>query len=98
MYGIAGERRLTELEAPWQPGYENARTDGNAAHDQVQLDVYGDILEVFHVVRRYGFNPAEDAWKVARASYAAVGWRSCTSTPPCWNIQSLRNQAQSARR
>ena len=68
MYGLAGERRLTEFEAPWLPGYERSAPVrlGNAAHDQFQLDVYGEILDVFHVARRYGFNPGEDAWNVAR--------------------------------
>ena len=68
MYGLAGERRLTEFEAPWLPGYENSVPVrlGNAAHDQFQLDVYGEIFDVFHVARRYGFNPGDDAWNVAR--------------------------------
>ena len=66
MYGIAGERRLTEFEAPWLPGYENSRPVriGNAAHDQFQLDVYGEIMDAFHVARRYGVEPGEDAWNV----------------------------------
>ncbi len=66
MYGIAGERRLTEFEAPWLPGYEGSSPVrmGNAAHDQFQLDVYGEILDVFHTARRYNLNPSDDAWNV----------------------------------
>ena len=45
MYGVAGERRLTEFEVPWLPGYEGSRPVriGNAASDQLQLDVYGEV-------------------------------------------------------
>jgi GH15 family glucan-1,4-alpha-glucosidase len=66
MYGIAGERRLTEFEAPWLPGYENSSPVriGNAAHDQFQLDVYGEVMDAFHVARRYGVEPSEDVWNV----------------------------------
>ena len=54
MYGIAGERRLTEWAAPWLPGYENSAPVriGNAAHSQLQLDVFGEIMDVHHQARR----------------------------------------------
>src|SRR5271166_5182305 len=44
MYGVAGERRLTEIELPWLPGYQGAAPVriGNAASDQFQLDIYGE--------------------------------------------------------
>jgi GH15 family glucan-1,4-alpha-glucosidase len=47
MYGPAGEHRLTEVELPWLPGYEGSAPvrQGNAAHDQFQLDVYGEVLD-----------------------------------------------------
>ncbi len=56
MYGVAGERRLTEFEVPWLPGYEESRPVriGNAAHDQFQLDVYGEILQALYEARRLG--------------------------------------------
>ncbi len=49
MYGPAGEHRLTELELPWLPGFEASGPVriGNGAHDQFQLDVYGEVLDVF---------------------------------------------------
>jgi GH15 family glucan-1,4-alpha-glucosidase len=67
MYGIAGERRLTEFEASWLPGYENSSPVriGNAAHDQFQLDVYGEILDVFHTAQRHHLSRSDDAWLVA---------------------------------
>lgn len=53
MYGIMGQRRLLEWEATWLPGYEGAKPVriGNAAHVQLQLDVFGELLDVFHQSR-----------------------------------------------
>ena len=47
MYGVAGERRLTEFELPWLAGYEGSQPVrvGNAASEQLQLDVYGEVLD-----------------------------------------------------
>ena len=47
MYGVGGERRLTELELDWLPGYEGSRPVriGNQASEQFQLDVYGEVLD-----------------------------------------------------
>jgi GH15 family glucan-1,4-alpha-glucosidase len=56
MYGPQGERRLTELELDWLPGYEGSRPvrTGNAASRQFQLDVYGEIADTLHVTRKLG--------------------------------------------
>jgi GH15 family glucan-1,4-alpha-glucosidase len=53
MYGIMGQRRLLEWEAGWLPGYEGAQPVrvGNAAHAQLQLDVYGELIDAFHQSR-----------------------------------------------
>ncbi|HEU5463507.1 MAG TPA: glycoside hydrolase family 15 protein [Candidatus Binatia bacterium] len=69
MYGIAGERRLTELELPWLPGYENSAPVriGNAASQQFQLDVYGELMDAMHVARRAGLELNENAWRVELA-------------------------------
>jgi GH15 family glucan-1,4-alpha-glucosidase len=66
MYGLAGERRLPEVEIGWLPGYENSRPVwiGNAAHRQFQLDVYGELMDSLHLVRRHGLHPDENAWRV----------------------------------
>ena len=50
MYGLGGERRLTELEVPWLPGYEGSKPVriGNAAHEQFQLDVYGEVIDAMY--------------------------------------------------
>jgi GH15 family glucan-1,4-alpha-glucosidase len=65
MYGIAGERRLTEWTAPWLPGYENSAPVriGNAAHSQLQLDVFGEIMDVQHQARRSGLSTSESGWE-----------------------------------
>ena len=58
MYGLAGERRLTELELEWLPGYDGARPVriGNAASRQLQLDIYGEVLDVMYQSRRFGLS------------------------------------------
>jgi GH15 family glucan-1,4-alpha-glucosidase len=59
MYGPAGERRLTELELGRLPGYEGSRPvrTGNAASEQVQLDVYGQVMDALHQARLAGMVP-----------------------------------------
>ena len=69
MYGLAGERRLTETELAWLPGYQGSAPAriGNAAYRQFQLDVYGELMDAMHVARRGGLEPDENAWRVERA-------------------------------
>jgi GH15 family glucan-1,4-alpha-glucosidase len=69
MYGIAGERRLTEWEVPWLPGYENSQPVriGNDAHRQLQLDVYGEVMGAFHVARLGGVAALETVWDLQLA-------------------------------
>jgi GH15 family glucan-1,4-alpha-glucosidase len=66
MYGLAGERRLPELELDWLPGYEGSRPVriGNAAHGQFQLDVFGEVADVLHLCRRKGLQPTRDGWRL----------------------------------
>src|SRR5581483_6256536 len=68
LYGLAGERRITEFEVPWLGGYEGSRPVriGNAAHEQFQLDVYGELIDALHVARRYGMRCDNDAWQMQR--------------------------------
>ena len=69
MYGLAGERRLPELELEWLAGYQGSapvRT-GNAAYRQFQLDVYGEVMDALHLARRGGLEPDENAWRVQEA-------------------------------
>ncbi len=69
MYGIAGERRLPEYEIPWLPGYEGASPVriGNGAVDQLQLDVYGEVMNALHLARVGGLQSDETAWSIQYA-------------------------------
>jgi GH15 family glucan-1,4-alpha-glucosidase len=64
MYGIMGERRLLEWQAGWLPGYEGAGPVrvGNAAHAQLQLDVYGELIDAFHQWRMAKLELDEGSW------------------------------------
>src|SRR3982074_2441802 len=64
MYGIMGQRRLLEWEATWLPGYEGAKPVriGNAAHAQLQLDVYGELIDAFHQSRMAKLKLDEGSW------------------------------------
>jgi len=64
MYGVAGERRLTEWEASWLPGYEGASPVriGNGAHGQLQLDVFGEVMDAMHQARQGGLAMLEAGW------------------------------------
>lgn len=68
MYGVAGERRLTELTLPWLAGYEDSRPVriGNAASNQHQLDVYGEVMDALHLARSRGLSHDSDSWRVQK--------------------------------
>jgi GH15 family glucan-1,4-alpha-glucosidase len=68
MYGCAGERRLTELELPWLPGYEKSGPVriGNAASTQFQLDVFGEVMDAMLQAREQGMEPEPHAWALQR--------------------------------
>ena len=69
MYGVAGERRLTEHEVNWLPGYEHSPPVriGNAAADQLQLDVFGELMEVLHAAREAKLSPLQEAWRLQQS-------------------------------
>ena len=69
MYGLAGERRLTEYSIPWLPGYGTSTPVrvGNAAHDQLQLDVFGEVMDALHQARRGRLQPHDADWGFQRA-------------------------------
>jgi GH15 family glucan-1,4-alpha-glucosidase len=79
MYGIGGERRLTELELPWLPGFEGSTPVriGNAAHAQFQLDVFGEVLDATHQGWKLGVPRDENAWRIdtALVNYLESAWK-----------------------
>jgi GH15 family glucan-1,4-alpha-glucosidase len=79
LYGVAGERRLTELELPWLPGYEASAPVriGNSAAEQYQLDVYGELMDSLHQARGAGIPANPAAWHVQRVllDFLESGWR-----------------------
>ena len=79
MYGVAGERRLTELELPWLDGYEGSKPVriGNAASEQLQLDVYGEVLDALYQARVRGIGIDPQAWRIQLAMLDHLGeaWR-----------------------
>jgi GH15 family glucan-1,4-alpha-glucosidase len=68
MYGLAGEKRLAEWEVPWLAGYEGSKPVriGNAAADQLQLDVFGEVLDAMHQGRVGGLQSLAEAWDFQR--------------------------------
>ena len=79
MYGVAGERRLTELELPWLSGFAGSQPVrvGNAASGQLQLDVYGELLDALYQARRNGLAASPDTWRLGLKllDWLESGWR-----------------------
>jgi GH15 family glucan-1,4-alpha-glucosidase len=79
LYGLHGERRLTELELPWLQGYEKSapvRT-GNAAYKQYQLDIFGEVANTLFQAREAGLGPAKHARNdvtLAMLEFLETGW------------------------
>jgi GH15 family glucan-1,4-alpha-glucosidase len=79
MYGLAGERMLREWEVPWLPGYESSAPVriGNAAAAQLQLDVYGEVMDALFQARLAGLGESREAWslQVKLADHVCRIWR-----------------------
>ncbi len=83
MYGVAGKRWLAEREVPWLDGYESSKPVriGNAAADQFQLDVYGEVMDALHHARVGGIQDLAEAWDFQRSLLAHLEtvWRVPTT-------------------
>ena len=92
MYGVAGERRLPEFELPWLDGYAGSRPvrAGNHASGQLQLDVYGEVVDTLYQGRRRGLDSSPAAWSIVRRmmSWLEAGWRSEDSG--IWEVRGPR--------
>ncbi len=93
MYGVGGERRLTETELDWLPGYEGSQPvrAGNGAAQQFQLDAYGELMDALHQARAHGVPPEEHAWSVQRhlLDYLEEHWHD-----PDYGIWEIRGDPQ----
>jgi len=94
LYGPAGESRLPEVEVDWLPGYMNSRPVrvGNAACEQYQLDIYGEVLDALHLARRFGVEASADAWSMQRllVEFVEQHWRE--PDDGIWEVRGPRRQ------
>jgi GH15 family glucan-1,4-alpha-glucosidase len=92
MYGVGGERRLTEQELPWLGGYEGSKPVrvGNAAFRQHQLDTYGEVMDVLHQARRMGLPRSAESWRVQRALLRVVERQWALPDEGIWEIRGPR--------
>jgi GH15 family glucan-1,4-alpha-glucosidase len=92
MYGIGGERRLTEWEVTWLPGYRESKPVriGNGAYDQLQLDVYGEVMDALHQARRGGLSASDSGWamQIAFLQYLEQAWTLPDES--IWEVRSGR--------
>ena len=92
MYGLAGEKRLAELEIPWLAGYEGSSPVriGNAAAEQLQIDVFGEVMDALHQARVGSLrNPAE-GWDFQRALIAHVEDIWSSADEGIWEVRGGR--------
>jgi GH15 family glucan-1,4-alpha-glucosidase len=79
VYGVGGERLLPELLLPWLPGYEKSSPVriGNAAYEQLQIDVFGEVLDAMFQTLKAGMQPSERgrALRPVVLEYLTEAWR-----------------------
>jgi GH15 family glucan-1,4-alpha-glucosidase len=94
MYGLGGERRLTEMELSWLPGYENSGPVriGNDAWKQLQLDIFGELMDALHLTRKSGVDNDDDAWRLEKnlIEYLESIWRE--PDEGIWEVRGPRRQ------
>jgi GH15 family glucan-1,4-alpha-glucosidase len=92
MYGVAGERRLTELELPWLAGYEGSTPVriGNAASEQLQVDVYGEVMDALYQARAHGIAKERTAWQLQKTLLAYLGKAWQQPDEGIWEIRGER--------
>ncbi|MFJ9023274.1 glycoside hydrolase family 15 protein [Streptomyces sp. NPDC102259] len=94
MYGLAGERRLPECELPWLSGYADSKPVriGNGAVDQLQLDVYGEVMDSLSLARTAGMSPRPHMWSLqcALMKWLCENWRQ--PDEGLWEVRGGRHQ------
>ncbi len=93
MYGLSGERRLHETTLDWLHGYEGSKPVrvGNAAYDQLQIDVYGELMSALHLGRKFQLEPSKEAWNFQRV---LLGYLKRKWPRPDKGIWEVRSGAQ----
>lgn len=92
MYGAAGERRLPEYELNHLPGYEGSRPVrvGNAAAGQLQLDVYGEVMDALYQARRTGVGPDAWSWNLERRLLEVLESKWSLPDEGIWEVRGAR--------
>ncbi|WKX21784.1 glycoside hydrolase family 15 protein [Streptomyces sp. HUAS CX7] len=94
MYGVAGERRLPEFELPWLSGFAESTPVriGNDAVNQLQLDVYGEVMDSLSLARLAGMRPQPQMWELqcALMEFLATAWRE--PDEGLWEVRGGRRQ------
>ncbi|MFI1928615.1 glycoside hydrolase family 15 protein [Streptomyces sp. NPDC020377] len=94
MYGLAGERRLPECELPWLSGYGESQPVriGNGAVGQLQLDVYGEVMDSLSLARTSGMSPRPHIWSLqcALMKWLRENWRQ--PDEGLWEVRGGRRQ------
>ncbi|MQY33404.1 Trehalase [Streptomyces sp. RB17] len=94
MYGVAGERRLPEMELSWLPGFADSAPVriGNGAVEQLQLDVYGEVMDSLALARSSGLSPRPHMWAMQRAlmGFLESAWRR--PDEGLWEVRGGRQQ------
>ncbi|MFC8858106.1 glycoside hydrolase family 15 protein [Streptomyces sp. NPDC057144] len=94
MYGVAGERRLPEFELPWLSGFAESTPVriGNDAVNQLQLDVYGEVMDSLSLARLAGMRPRPQMWELqcALMEFLATAWRE--PDEGLWEVRGGRRQ------
>lgn len=94
MYGVAGERRLPEFELPWLSGFVGSAPVriGNDAVNQLQLDVYGEVMDSLSLARESGLSAQPDVWALQTAlmDFLRTNWRQ--PDEGLWEVRGGRRQ------
>ena len=92
LYGLAGERRLVELELPWLDGYRGSKPVriGNAAHEQLQLDVYGEVVDALYQARRFGIGADQWGWDLEVHLLESLKSLWCQPDEGIWEVRGPR--------
>ena len=94
LYGVGGERRIPEYTVDWLPGFAGSHPVriGNAAVNQFQLDIYGEIMDCLHQSRRHGIPPNADVWRLERELLRFVASHWDKPDDGIWEVRGGRRQ------